>query len=114
MMGEWPKSKGKGAVIEADLKDAHLLQVSYTVLYDKNPEVTSMDAFNNHVPDLTYIWANVPGLRTKSFTTVEGTDMGSGIYVFKTKADLDAYLQSDLFNQMGTFPHLADLKTKTF
>jgi hypothetical protein len=80
MIGEWPNSKGKGAVNEADLKDAHLIQISYTVLYDKNPDITSMDAFNNVVSSLTHIWADVPGLRTKSFTTVEGKDMGAGIY----------------------------------
>ena len=39
----------------------------------------------------------VKGLRTKLFTFEPTTGKGGGIYTFYTKADLDAYMASDLF-----------------
>jgi len=92
MLGEWPASMGKGAVVEADLKDAYILYVTYDMEYGVTPGIGSLDEFNLAIPNFTGMWSTVPGLRTKNFTVKDGTDSGSGIYTFKTKAELDAYM----------------------
>ena len=114
MLGEWPVSKGKGAVIEADLKDAHMLHVSYSLVFGETPGIGNLQEFNEHIPDFTHLWSTVPGLRTKSFTVLDGTTSGSGIYCFKTKAAMDTYMKSDLFNSLKSFPHLKNIKIETY
>ena len=62
----------------------------------------------------TKTWAQVPGLRSKYFTITEDEQHGSGIYTFLTRADIDNYMQSDLFKGFGSFPHIKDLDIKVY
>ena len=62
----------------------------------------------------TETWAQVPGLRSKFFTLSQDQQAGSGIYIFLSKQDLDAYMESDLFKNFGSFPHITQLDIKTY
>ncbi len=59
-------------------------------------------------------WVKVPGLKSKFFTIKEDGQYGSGIYIFLSKAYLDAYMDSDLFKGFGSFPHITELEVKTY
>ena len=73
-----------------------------------------MEDYNDSIQNFTEFWVNVKGLRTKSFTSIEGTNIGTGIYLFKSKASMDAYLKSDLWLSMGNFNHLSDQKVQVY
>ena len=62
----------------------------------------------------TETWAQVPGLRSKFFTLSQDQQDGSGIYIFLSKQDLDGYMESDLFKNFGSFPHITQLDVKTY
>ena len=62
----------------------------------------------------TKAWAQVPGLRSKYFTISRDEQSGSGIYIFLTRAELDKYMQSDLFKSFGSYPHIKDLDIKLY
>ena len=70
--------------MQSDLKDAWILFTSFTVLFDKAEDVKSMEDYNDSIQNFTEFWVNVKGLRTKSFTSMEGTNIGTGIYLFKS------------------------------
>ena len=59
------------------------------------------------------MWVGVPGLRSKYFTVSEGImgmDRAHGIYIFTNRADLEAYMDSQLWKNMSKYPHLTDFE----
>ena len=62
----------------------------------------------------TETWAKVPGLRSKFFTLSQDQQDGSGIYIFLSKQYIDDYMDSDLFKNFGSFPHITQLNIKTY
>lgn len=89
MLGKWPVSKNRGPVVKSDLSDAWILYAHFTVLFDKADDVKSMEDYDNSIQNFTEFWAGVPGLRTKNFTSIQGTNTGTGIYLFKSRDALD-------------------------
>ena len=67
--GVWPVSLGKYSVVAADLKDAWVLIVSFTILFNKYENVRSIKDYYSTIEDgFAQMFVGVPGLRTKFFT----------------------------------------------
>ena len=56
----------------------------------------------------------MPGLRSKHFTFNEETQEAGGFYTFFNKQALDDYMNSELFESMGTYPFITQLTYKVF
>ena len=69
-----------------------------------------MEDYNESIDKVSEFWASVPGLRTKSFTSINGTNTGTGIYLFKTKESMDEYMKSELYLGMANYTQLTDQK----
>ena len=85
------------------------LDVQYEIEYGAIPQIQTPDDYRNSCVEaggITKGWVGVKGLRTKLFTFQESTGKGGGIYTFFTKADLDAYMASDLFKGFGQSPFI--------
>ena len=56
-------------MVNGDLKDAHLLFASYTVLFEKIPELTNIEDFYDiNENQIAPLCVGIPGLRTKYHT----------------------------------------------
>ena len=103
-----------GPVVAGDLEDAWVLFPSFTVLFDKIPDVTSIDDFYSSLEaGVAEMWVGVPGLRSKYFTVSDGIlgmDRGHGIYAFTNRADLESYMNSELWKSMNNYPHMTDFE----
>lgn len=62
----------------------------------------------------TVPWSGVPGLLTKYFTFQAETNVGTGVYIFKSQEDLDQYLKSDLLAAFKGYPHITNLQADTY
>jgi hypothetical protein len=62
-----------------------------------------MNKFRNMLAGgATSYWSKVPGLYNKWFTIgPNGTDAGTGMYIFKTKQDCTNYMETDLWKSMS-------------
>ena len=97
-----------------DFEDkAYMLHVFLTVDYKGNPDVPNEAAFRWGVKadggKFPGQYINMQGLRSKYFGLMlddngagkPNNDMCMGFYAFKTKADLDAYLETDLWKMQS-------------
>lgn len=67
--GVWPVSLGKFGIVAADLKDAWVLIVSFTILFNKFENVKNIRDYYDTIEDgMAEMFVGVPGLRTKYFT----------------------------------------------
>ena len=98
-----------------DIEKAVVLDVRFILDFTVIPEMNNAEAYRNwgrsggQAP-----WAEVPGLRSKYFTLNEETNEAGGFYTFFSREALDAYMESDLFKSMETFPFITNLKCTIF
>jgi len=94
-----------------DMVSAKLLYVKMKMDYTTNPDITSIGDLRGYLGDGkgTQPWAAVPGLRHKYFTYNSNTKTTCGVYVFFSQAQLDGYMDSELFKSAPTWPHVAEL-----
>lgn len=59
-------------------------------------------------------FANVPGLIAKIWLADGADNTYGGIYTFRDRASLDAYLASDLFRSIQDAPEFVNLKVQSF
>lgn len=59
-------------------------------------------------------YAGLPGLLAKIWLADPGTNTYGGVYLFRDRAAMDAYVASDLFATVSAFPHFADLSARDF
>lgn len=59
-------------------------------------------------------FAEVPGLLSKVWLADSSTNTFGGIYTWRDRAAMEAYLDSDVFRAMETDPNLADLRSRDF
>ena len=94
---------------------AVVLDVRFVLDFTVMPEMDSANAYRawgrsgGQAP-----WAEVPGLRSKYFTFNEETQEAGGFYTFFNKQALDDYMNSELFESMGTYPFITQLTYKVF
>jgi len=74
----------------------------------------SPEAFVERAESIAPMWAEVPGLVSKTWLRNDETNTYGGYYVFESREALDAYKSSDLYLSMGTNPNLADVTVKDF
>lgn len=60
------------------------------------------------------VFAEVPGLLSKVWLANSATNTFGGIYTWRNRAAMEAYLDSDVFRAMETDPSLADLRSRDF
>lgn len=106
--GDWG---APAAPTKDDMVAAKLLYVEMKMDYTANPMITSIGDMRVYLGDGngTQPWVTVPGLRHKYFTYNSDTQTVCGVYVFFSQADLDSYMNSDLFKGAPTWPHVAEL-----
>lgn len=59
-------------------------------------------------------FAAIPGLVTKQWLANRETNTYGGMYMFEDEQSLDAYLQSELFAMLPTFPNFTNISVKRF
>ncbi len=59
-------------------------------------------------------YAELPGLLAKVWLADPATNTYGGVYLFRDRAAMDAYVASDLFASVSAFPHFADLTARDF
>ena len=59
-------------------------------------------------------YAALPGLLAKVWLADPATNTYGGVYLFRDRAAMDAYVASDLFTTVSAFPHFADLTARDF
>ena len=64
--------------------------------------------------DVAPAFAAVPGLAAKVWLADVSTNTFGGVYTFEDAAALDAFLSSDLFQQVGATPGLANIVVRRF
>jgi hypothetical protein len=94
-----------------DMVAAKLLYVKMKMNYTSNPDITSISDLRAYLGDGqgTAPWAALPGLRHKYFTYHSDTQTTCGVYVFFSQAELDSYMDTDLFKGAPSWPHVSKL-----
>jgi heme-degrading monooxygenase HmoA len=59
-------------------------------------------------------FANVPGLIAKVWLADSTSNTYGGVYTWETKADMEAYTQSELFQNVLNHPNLTNITSKYF
>ena len=57
---------------------------------------------------------DAPGLLTKTWLSDPGSNTYGGVYVWRDRAALDAYLQSELFRTVANHPNLTNISSRDF
>jgi quinol monooxygenase YgiN len=59
-------------------------------------------------------FAAMPGLISKVWLADAATNTYGGVYTWKNKAAMQAYMQSEIFNSVVNHPNLANITSKDF
>ena len=59
-------------------------------------------------------YAGLPGLLAKVWLADPDTNTYGGVYLFRDRAAMDAYVASELFATVSAFPHFADLSARDY
>lgn len=59
-------------------------------------------------------FAELPGLIAKIWLADPATNVYGGVYLFRDRAAMDAYVASDLFATVATYPHFTDIASRDF
>lgn len=62
----------------------------------------------------TPAYAELPGLLAKVWLADPGTNTYGGVYLFRDREAMDAYVASELFATVAAFPHFADITSRDF
>ena len=60
------------------------------------------------------VFADVPGLVSKTWLADEPANAYGGVYVFIDRDAVDAYLCGQLFQELSSDPHLSDVSVRIF
>jgi quinol monooxygenase YgiN len=74
----------------------------------------SHEDFAKQCDELAATFAAVPGLLSKVWLSDTATNTYGGIYAWRDRQAMEAYLTSDLFHAVATNPHFADISSKDF
>jgi quinol monooxygenase YgiN len=58
--------------------------------------------------------AAVPGLISTDWLADESTNTYGGVYTWRDRPAIEAFLKSDLFRLLANHPHLADIRSRVF
>lgn len=64
--------------------------------------------------DLAHAFAAIPGCLEKTWLTDPSSNTYGGVYKFRDRAALDAYLSSELFDGVQSNPAFTNVKARTF
>lgn len=64
--------------------------------------------------ELAPAFAAVPGLISKIWLADEHSNTYGGVYTWRDRSAMEAYLKSDLFRSVATHPNLADMTSRDF
>jgi len=59
-------------------------------------------------------FTDLPGLLAKVWLADPDTNTYGGVYLFRDRAAMDAYVASDLFATVASYPHFADIAAQDF
>ncbi len=62
----------------------------------------------------TAAYARLPGLLAKVWLADPATNTHGGVHLLRDRAAVEAYVASDLFATVPTFPHFADITARDF
>lgn len=74
----------------------------------------SAEAYAAHCARVAPRFAALPGLISKSWLADEATNTYGGVYLWEDRADLEAYLDSELFRGLLANPAFANVTATTF
>jgi heme-degrading monooxygenase HmoA len=86
----------------------HILIVNFQL------EGISLEQYLEQAESLAPIWADVPGLISKTWLRNDETRTYGGVYVFESLDAVDAYKASDLYASMGANPNLVNITVTDF
>ncbi len=72
------------------------------------------DAFRCLCDELAPAWAAIPGLISKVWLSDAASGTYGGIYTWETQAAYDAYLESDYFHALATYPNFVNVESRGF
>lgn len=72
------------------------------------------EAYEQQCLEFAPFFAAIPGLVTKQWLANHETNTYGGLYLFEDEQSLEAYLQSELFAQLPTFPNFTNISVKRF
>jgi len=112
-LGSWPSGVAFHPTRE-DVEEAVIFYARFAVDFNSGVEgmPTTPEEFRASLVEpmsATVPWSHVPGLLSKYFTFQANTNIGTGVYIFKSAEDLDQYLKSDLLAAFKTYPHITKL-----
>ena len=70
--------------------------------------------YRAHVQSVAPRFAALPGLRAKTWLADERTSTYGGIYAWRSRAAMEAYLDGPLFGGLRDKPGIGDLETRDF
>lgn len=70
--------------------------------------------YGQHCEHVAPIFADLPGLVSKTWIANPATNTYGGVYVRRDRQSLENYLASGIFKSLGSNPHLANVTTREF
>ena len=70
--------------------------------------------FRKACDDLAPAFASVPGLISKVWLADTATGTYGGIYTWRDRQAMEAFMKSNIFQEVGRDPHLANITTKDY
>ena len=70
--------------------------------------------YGQHCEQLAPLFADLPGLVSKTWLADPETNTFGGLYVWRDREALENYLASDIFTSLGANPHLTNVSAREF
>ena len=86
-----------------------IVQINY-----RRPDVSAEEWATRYTDEIARPFVDMRGLRWKIWLDEPSQKLSSGIYLFDTRADADAYLASPIVTRMKENPGLTDLSLRVF
>jgi len=74
----------------------------------------SVSEFHELCDSLVETWAEIPGLVSKVWIENVETNSYGGIYTWESRAAMEAFVQSELFQAVAANPHFSDAGFQSF
>lgn len=74
----------------------------------------TLSAFHELCDSLAGTWADIPGLVSKVWIENVETNTYGGIYTWESRAAMEAYLQSELFQAVASNPQFSNAASQDF
>ena len=74
----------------------------------------SEEQYSRQVESVAPVFADLPGLVSKTWLANEETNTYGGVYVWRKREAMEAYKETEIYKGMLADPHFEDFKVKDF